>query len=141
MGSNGPACPKFTCIGGKRQNGHDIAHSKEGNEGACAKKCCGHKGCIGYDYLSIGHDCWLSSTPWSRVRPTGGWFNAPILFMKTCQSTAVHDEEEITEEDYPEDFAPQEDVTEEKEGEDEEENEEEVPAEFQDKENNEQDEE
>merc|ERR1711962_351880 len=128
-GAKAVPCPKYRCQNGRIQVGHDIAHSKEATEANCAKKCCAKQGCIGYDYGSLLKDCFLSATKWSQVRPTGGLFNAPIPWTKSCQATNVHDEEE--EEDYPEDFAPQEDYVMSEDLEEEDEN---VPAEFEDEE-------
>merc|ERR1711962_181849 len=128
-GAKAVPCPKYRCQNGRIQVGHDIAHSKEATEANCAKKCCAKQGCIGYDYGSLLKDCFLSATKWSQVRPTGGLFNAPIPWAKSCQATNVHDEEE--EEDYPEDFAPQEDYVVSEDLKEEDEN---VPAEFEDEE-------
>jgi len=61
----------FTCKYG-HQKGRKIAHSKETTRPNCAKKCCMHKGCVGFDYDMATKDCSLSATPWSKVAPTGG---------------------------------------------------------------------
>lgn len=81
----------FSCQKGKLQMGHDMAHSKEADQGHCAKKCCMTKGCIGFDFDHLLKDCWLSKTPWSKVPPTGGLL---ALTKTTCQKNGVHDEPE-----------------------------------------------
>merc|ERR1712003_468182 len=78
----------FSCQKGKLQMGHDMAHSKEADQGHCAKKCCMTKGCIGFDFDHLLKDCWLSKTPWSKVPPTGGLL---ALTKTTCQKNGVHD--------------------------------------------------
>merc|ERR1712072_718053 len=84
----------FTCQGGRIQKGHDMAHSKEASRPHCAKKCCLTKGCIGFDYDNLRHDCWLSKTPWSKVPPSGGLF---AVTKMTCQKNGVHDEPAIAD--------------------------------------------
>lgn len=91
----------FTCQGGRIQKGHDMAHSKEASRPHCAKKCCLTKGCIGFDYDNLLHDCWLSKTPWSKVPPTGGLL---AVTKMSCQKNGVHDEPaiaDITTDDTP----------------------------------------
>ena len=81
-------CPRFTCQAGTAQKGADFAKSKESTQDACQKKCCATKTCIGFGYLTLTKDCWLSRTTWAKHKLTRGLFNLPIPYMTSCQSSA-----------------------------------------------------
>merc|ERR1711962_333561 len=98
----------FSCAGGAQQKVKSIGHSKEKTRPGCAQKCCVKKGCVGFDYNTKTKDCWLSGTPWSKVRPS----QATSTRM-TCKKASAGDEPESEDsfDDEPEDEDEGEDET------------------------------
>tara|TARA_B110001452_G_scaffold128478_1_gene106733 strand:+ start:72 stop:2489 length:2418 start_codon:yes stop_codon:yes gene_type:complete len=54
---------EYTCLSDRSQYGLDIYTTTEPDTTSCAQRCCENAACIGFDWDSGTHDCWLSQTP------------------------------------------------------------------------------
>ena len=69
---------EFICKEDSSQVGYDVGHTKQRTKDDCAKRCCEHSSCVGFDY-GKNNDCWLTRTLWKDL-PT-----VSVMHRTSCE--------------------------------------------------------